>query len=583
MLPQDWDQPTHPWDTLSRSCHKRSDPTLYSITHVCRRWRAAALGCPLLWRMLHCGDLEMMDTIIERSASVSLVVEWDAHLEFDESGSITFDDLSLALEHLPRFATLSLCATTDILNNCITVISESAPLQLLTYFRISSQFGWQFEPLSDALPRMPALRVFRADNCFLPWASQIFCSTSLAELHIGYVSCMPGGETQRMFEALRNLPNLEQLSLNMGHEQQGLYTNAGFPFPFRVGGFELLHPRKLRMLRFGGSLDDCARFLDHFIVPADAYVYLYAYRVRQYFESSMGTFLVYDPPLYNALARHFDRRATHASPDQQASLHCVGIRNFQGTAEGIRVDISSRYDRGYITNPISFLASHDHGAWSRMLQDNAIDPLLSLVICNKSFFGGHDVDDRTDIRMGPMILNLCKALPLSDVKTLAIDHSVQHCREEFIDWWARLSSTMSALETVVVRDLSYEFSLEGFFDQLSSGVGEESNEVDHTSFFPSLKHIDLEYIHFVDDVGREALFSLLAAKLQQRKEQGRGIETLKLSGFAENLVERLKSCVEHVTVGTYTYPPQISLSHQPGFLTVARLTQLGTRIFRAVH
>ncbi|TFY50814.1 hypothetical protein EVG20_g11314 [Dentipellis fragilis] len=543
----DWDLPFHPLDDIKEKTLRLGDLTWLYITHVCRRWRAVALGCPSLWKKLRFGQPSMVQAIIDRSRPVPLVIEWDSHPESEEEDT-PVEGLLLAMQHVSRASTLSICAPPELLGCCLPFMNSSTSLQHLTHLRICSQFETTPLPIPDTLPCVPTLQSLRVDDCFLPWSSPVLRSPNLTELRIEVIS-ETGRDVEQMLAALRNLPNIELLSLNMGYDwQEEIDPQQRLLLPAPSTNFEPIQLRKARLLRFAGTLDDCAHFLDHFHVPADAYVYLHACRVRQHSRAGMGV-VVDDRLICGALAHHLDRRNQDARVDfgLQTPFRCVGIRDLH--FGGFRMDFTSRYADTYPSVRYGWPArSHAFVDLTRTLQDNGMSPLLSFVINDES----DDLADLIGDAMELVVLRLCAALPLLDVNTLVTDDTMLYLQD---DLWNTISSNMGTLETVVMEASRTSVNtLRGFFRQLSPSrmLGSDRLAMDHPSFqfIPSLKHLEIKDDDAV--LSEASLFALLAAKLRQRQEQGKGLQSLKLSGsLTDEQLDELTKYVDQVQIRSH--------------------------------
>ncbi|TFY64782.1 hypothetical protein EVG20_g5834 [Dentipellis fragilis] len=428
---------------------------------------------------------------------------------------------------MPRISSLSVCAHYKLLNTYVPTIGPSESLQHLTHLRISSSL-YLPQPLSDSVPYAPALRSLRLDSGSLSCSAPIFRSDSLVELRIE-IFRRTEKEIKEMFAALHVLQNLEVLSLNMGYTYNYEWRDwavTDLTFPTSTTYREPIHLRKLRTMRFAGTLVDCVQFMDRIIVPADASAYIHIFRVQM---GANGP-LDHGHSIYQAVASHFGRRSADPNPGQSIAPRFIGIQSL--VAEGFQMDITSRYASVYAEDSPR---SDDHVDWTKVMQNNGMDPLLSLVVHDK------DVGDegRSDT-IGPMVLGLCAALPTVDVTTLVIDHTTQYFRDE----WSKISTYLGALETIIVKNLVDTSALEDFVYHLSDGRP-KGDGLEGAPFFPSLEQIFLEGEH-------RSLLSILVVKLRERHEQGRGLRLLWLSYCTVDQRDEFQSFVDQVIVGTLT-------------------------------
>ncbi|TFY64790.1 hypothetical protein EVG20_g5833 [Dentipellis fragilis] len=515
-LLEDWDRPSHIVTDEARRRHQMDDLSWLYITHVCRRWRSVALKCPSLWRKMRFGHPDMVQAVIDRSDQETLAIEWDDHDGYFQD-KLDADLLFTAMRHVHRVATLSICAPHKQLTSYISLLRHSVSLERLTHLRVASQALLATQPISDTLPYAPALHNFRSDKYILSWLSPVFRSNTLVELRVGIIP-RTATNVEQMFTALRNLPTLELLSLNMEsiYEDSWPSSDTDLPFSPSIKDLETIRLDQLCVLRFAGTMDDCAGMVDRFTLPSGAYLYLHAY---QSFETRTAGPLISDHGIGEALAHHFER--------QGAVAHFAGVRYLCG--EGFRMDVTSQYTDEYSEKGAG---SGGPASLMKMMQGGGMGPLVSVMM-----FNGRNSLASQVTSTGQVVTGLCMALPLLDVTTVVLEIY------DFglgTDWWANMSRCMSALETVIIKDLTASgdgATLDIFLQQLAKGTGED--DPDRTSFFPTLQRLVLESNNIIS---LEPTYTLLVAQLLQRKKQGKDLQSLKLSEPVtdEQLVELQK-------------------------------------------
>ncbi|KAF6759739.1 hypothetical protein DFP72DRAFT_115953 [Ephemerocybe angulata] len=208
----------------------REDHKVFWIrsTHVCRHWRAVALGCAALWTNF-AFDMhgELMRTILPRSKNLplSVTLKCDGATDVEALEAVLSQttrlrcvELSPRIHpkptqsatwfHIPRsnkrYGPVSLTAALESMG-------PSAPL--LTTLSVSYTNFKVDESLPEGFLEVgaPALKYLKLDNFDLHW-SRIPFSSTLETLHLGgaFTACP---EFPAMLETLRGLPRLERLTL----------------------------------------------------------------------------------------------------------------------------------------------------------------------------------------------------------------------------------------------------------------------------------------------------------------------------------------------------------------------------------
>ncbi|KAG1808602.1 uncharacterized protein BJ212DRAFT_638807 [Suillus subaureus] len=173
-------------------------PACLEVTHVCRRWRNVALGCPTLWRFISSISPLWLDVMLQRSQKAPLVVTCKQSLI-----SISREDyFETLLSHLPRIKHLKLYQTSD---RIIDLLS-SMPASMLETCILEDRGGLHpTASMSNTIfqAQAPLLRCLEVDSFDRRWSSCIF--GGLRTLRVG------GTSLPNLLSALRCMPVLEHL------------------------------------------------------------------------------------------------------------------------------------------------------------------------------------------------------------------------------------------------------------------------------------------------------------------------------------------------------------------------------------
>ncbi|KAF5342120.1 hypothetical protein D9611_001294 [Ephemerocybe angulata] len=197
-------------------------------THVCRHWRAVALGCAALWTNF-AFDMhgELMRTILPRSKNLplSVTLKCDGATDVEALEAVLSQTTRLrCVELSPRIHPKPTQSATWFLipesNKRYGPVSLTAALEsmgpsapLLTTLSVSYTKFKEDEYLPEGFLEVgaPALKHLKLDNFDLHWSGIPFSST-LETLHLGgALTVCP--EFPAMLETLRGLPRLERLTL----------------------------------------------------------------------------------------------------------------------------------------------------------------------------------------------------------------------------------------------------------------------------------------------------------------------------------------------------------------------------------
>ncbi|KAI0055554.1 hypothetical protein BV25DRAFT_166386 [Artomyces pyxidatus] len=149
---------------------------LMHITHVCRRWRSVAIGCPSLWGRINLGvDHRWKKVMLARAKAVPLSILLERPQD-----KMTEDDIALVVQHFPRIRNLHLLnrmkddvALTSKLHERLTT-----PAPLLESFCLGIRYAnheeWPTLPQNIFSGHAPRLRQLTVENfAYFPWQSPV--------------------------------------------------------------------------------------------------------------------------------------------------------------------------------------------------------------------------------------------------------------------------------------------------------------------------------------------------------------------------------------------------------------------------
>ncbi|KAF6759761.1 hypothetical protein DFP72DRAFT_1042917 [Ephemerocybe angulata] len=204
------------WTVQAEAAENQKVFWIYA-THVCRQWRAVALGCAALW----CDfafDMhgELMRTILPRSKNLPISVS----LKCD--GATDMEALGEVLSHTTRICHLDLSSAGCDLPSyslALELMGSSAPL--LTTLSVSYATLMEEERLPENWLKggLPALKYLKLKNFELDWARVPF-SPALTTLHLEQ-SDSTNPDFAEMLQTFRGLPLLENLILCGKFPQDG--------------------------------------------------------------------------------------------------------------------------------------------------------------------------------------------------------------------------------------------------------------------------------------------------------------------------------------------------------------------------
>ncbi|GJE90058.1 F-box protein [Phanerochaete sordida] len=216
------------------------------VTHVCRRWRTAALGCPVLWTRIHCVFpksqlLHRLDAFLERSQPCPI----DVDLPFNTSWYYE-PGFKQVLEQRHRWRNV---ATLEISPDFMFELQELQvrKLELPLVETLDVHFGnfFAFQNLNEITnPSLPALKRLTSD--FIRWpVFKTWMVPTLVHLEVSGHSHLHTATLADWIAALRPLSSLQTLVLRNTFDHISLDEDIAGASPSPI----LIHLPFLRTLR----------------------------------------------------------------------------------------------------------------------------------------------------------------------------------------------------------------------------------------------------------------------------------------------------------------------------------------------
>jgi F-box-like len=194
----------------------RTPPPWLAVTHVCQRWRRAALSCPVLWVDIISTNYRWTEEMLERSSDLPI------HITVDDGGPSAHVPCEvrtarLLFSKIHRAQSLAItCADADRILACLPILfeAEAAPvLQELTItdFHSSNAVDLVERPLFSG--RTPTLQFLSLYHCRVLWSSPLF-QCDLVYLFISHIPHEHRPHLQQLLDVLKSLTRLECLQLD---------------------------------------------------------------------------------------------------------------------------------------------------------------------------------------------------------------------------------------------------------------------------------------------------------------------------------------------------------------------------------
>jgi len=191
----------------------RTPPTWLAVTHVCQRWRDAALSCPFLWVDMISTNIRWTEEMLKRSGDVPI------HITVDDAGSAQkpceLKTARLLFSKIHRAQSLVMTCAHTILT-CMPILfdAEAAPsLQelIITNFHPTNNLDLIARPLFSG--KTPSLQLLSLYRCRVMWSSPLF-QCNLVYLSISHIPQENRPNLHLVLEVLKRLTRLECLQLD---------------------------------------------------------------------------------------------------------------------------------------------------------------------------------------------------------------------------------------------------------------------------------------------------------------------------------------------------------------------------------
>ncbi|KAH9978238.1 hypothetical protein BGW80DRAFT_800651 [Lactifluus volemus] len=258
----------------------RPPPPWLAVTHVCQRWRNAALSCPSLWVDIISTNFRWTEVMLERSRDVPI------QITVDDGGSehmpCEVRTARLLFSKIYRAQSLAVTCVHAIIA-CIPMLfdAEGAPLLqelIITNFHPSTSIDLVSQPLFSG--KTPSLQLLSLHRCRVLWSSPLFRS-DLVYLYISHIPPHHRPHPGQVLEVLKGFTRLECLQLEEALPIH-LYTTNESPLSFFAVG-ERFHLSRLRFFSLcSRSALDILDFAARVIVPASSLFQLICEEFEQY-------------------------------------------------------------------------------------------------------------------------------------------------------------------------------------------------------------------------------------------------------------------------------------------------------------
>ncbi|TFK55783.1 hypothetical protein OE88DRAFT_659235 [Heliocybe sulcata] len=189
------------------------------ILLVCRYWRDAALGEPILWRTIYHTPPSLTSLLLQRSKEAPL------RAAFVLDNHDVRDSAHRVMEHFNRVVEFSLIGMSDELDEILENLPEEVPF--LESWNMTKKLNHELPPPSTHFykVRAPRLRRFALRGFTCDWTSSLFSGLT----SLGVFNAMRGTKTspETILHILSASPQLTELSLRGVFDESNIHGISG--------------------------------------------------------------------------------------------------------------------------------------------------------------------------------------------------------------------------------------------------------------------------------------------------------------------------------------------------------------------
>ncbi|KAF7370585.1 F-box domain-containing protein [Mycena sanguinolenta] len=234
--------------------HRDSLSWIREVSHICRHWRAVALGCPNLWSFPVFSQPRWADEMLKRSKMAPLTVKAD--LTYMTPKMI--ESVHSSLAQISRIGEMDIRVGSRSVNEILNLTDAAPYLHTLCLmspgFSHDDHFALGSTFLNGETPRLRRLELTRF---FLPWDSPLL--SNLVHLKIQNPGPAPARPSMAdLIGALERMPRLESLELDRALPVIAADTSALSVPSSRA---QLSHLKRIVIMN--ASVLECADVLNH--------------------------------------------------------------------------------------------------------------------------------------------------------------------------------------------------------------------------------------------------------------------------------------------------------------------------------